>query len=147
MLLWSNQPLLPRRSALACVARVSAGVRGLVRLPAILCAALVASCASVQSTNGCPGDRIGTLDCAGGVCKQSYAGEVFYLIVGEPANVQELLGLVEVSRFSRKLWYVSNIGKFKLYVGGPNNGYAYEFTKGSAGWVAKFERDAYACTS
>ena len=118
-----------------------------MKLLAFLCTTLVAGCASVQSTNGCPGNRIGELDCSGGVCRQSYAGEVFYLIVGEPANVQELLGLVQVSRFSRKLWYASNTGKFKLYVGGPNNGYAYEFAKSSAGWVAKFERDAYACTN
>ena len=81
------------------------------------------------------------------MCKQSYAGEVFKIIAGEPANVQELLGLVQVDRLSRKLWYASNTGKFKLYVGGPNHGYAYEFTKGPSGWVAKFERDAYACVS
>ncbi|MEO7324442.1 MAG: hypothetical protein ABIW82_06410 [Dokdonella sp.] len=118
-----------------------------MKLLAIVLVALISGCASVQSTNGCPGDRIGELDCSGGACKQSYAGEVFYLIVGEPINAQELLALVKVNRFSRKLWYASNTGKFKLYVGGPNNGYAYEFTKGSAGWAATFERDAYACTS
>jgi hypothetical protein len=112
----------------------------------IVCSGLVAGCASMQSTHGCPGDRIGELDCSGAVCKPSYAGEVFDLFADEPANAQELLRLVEVSRFSRKLWYASNTGKFKLYVGGPNNGYAYTFSQGPAGWVATFERDAYVCT-
>lgn len=129
------------------VVRSNPGVERLVKLIAIMCATLTSGCATIASSNGCPGDRIGELDCSSGVCRQSYAGEVFYRIAGEPANVQELLSLVEVGRFKHELWYASNTGKFKLYVGGPNNGYAYEFTKVGAGWVAKLERDAYACTS
>jgi hypothetical protein len=118
-----------------------------VKYLSILLTLVLSGCIGVQTTNSCPGERIGTLECSGGLCKQSYAGEVFYQIVGEPANVAELLSLVHVAQFNRKLWYASNTGKFKLYVGGPNNGYAYQFSKGPTAWVATLEPDAYACTS
>jgi len=112
---------------------------------ALLFAVSSAGCASLD-THGCPGNKIGDLSCSAGVCHTSYDGEVFYLIYGEPANASELLGGLEISPLKARRWFLSNTGKFKLFVGGPNNGFAYEFTKTPSGWVSKLERDAYACT-
>jgi len=107
----------------------------------------LSGCATIDSTGGCPGDRIGQWTCSADGCRPSYEGEVFHRLGKAPPNAAELLQQVEIPAFSRKLWYASNTGKFKVFVGGPNNGYAYEFSKNAAGWTATFEKDAYACTS
>jgi hypothetical protein len=88
---------------------------------------------------------IGELDCSSNVCSNSYSSEVFYRIFEQPTNVADLLGNIELGP-RNKLWFLSNKGRFKVYVGGPNDGYAYSFSNVNGSWEATLEKDAYACT-
>jgi hypothetical protein len=105
---------------------------------------LLSACSPIR-THGCPGDKIGELDCSADVCRNSYDGEVFYRIFDEPTNVGELSGNIKLGH-RRRLWFLSNTGRFKVYIGDPNNGYAYSFSKVNESWEATLEKDAYACT-
>ena len=107
-------------------------------------AIFLSGCGGVQ-TRGCPGNKIGVLNCSGGVCKPSFDGEVFYRIYEAPTNAEDLLKGIEL-RGSNKIWFLSSAGNFKVFVGGPNNGVAYKFKPTEFGWVAELEKDAYACS-
>ena len=114
-------------------------------LQATFAIALVLAGCSGVSTRPCPGPRVGQLVCDGSQCFVSYEGEVFERMSARPEEADELLSLVGVSRLASQGWYMSNIGKYRLYVGAESIGESYEFAPTAAGWSVKHEERGYMC--
>lgn len=122
----------------------SLGVRQVMRYLIVAATIAICSCSGI-STRPCPGDAVGELACNGIECHGSYEGEVFYRLATQPPQAAQLLRLINLGPLASQGWYVSNTGKFRLYVGSSMHGRQYEFTKTDKGWASELTEDGYQC--
>ena len=112
---------------------------------AILALALLCAGCSSLAPKGCLADSLGQLQCAGGICLQSFDGEVFYRMAGQPVGVDRMTQGLKLNPMLSHVWYMSSTGKFRLYEGSNAIGNMYEFSQAADGWQVKFEHEPYFC--